>query len=147
MMKKLLAIVMAMFVCVAVVKADNEVPVTVNELPATAQTFINTHFKDKKVALAKKETGFFELSYDVIFTDGNKLEFDRNGNWKEVNCKYSSVPAAVVPQQISDYVKANYAGINILSIEKDDREYEVRLANRVELTFTLQFQLLDIDMD
>ncbi|HJD52454.1 MAG TPA: PepSY-like domain-containing protein [Candidatus Avibacteroides avistercoris] len=146
-MKKLLAIVMAMFVCVAVVKADNEVPVTVNELPATAQTFINTHFKDKKVALAKKETGFFELSYDVIFTDGNKLEFDRNGNWKEVNCKYSSVPAAVVPQQISDYVKANYAGINILSIEKDDREYEVRLANRVELTFTLQFQLLDIDMD
>lgn len=136
-----------MFVCVAVVKADNEVPVTVNELPATAQTFINTHFKDKKVALAKKETGFFELSYDVIFTDGNKLEFDRNGNWKEVNCKYSSVPAAVVPQQISDYVKANYAGINILSIEKDDREYEVRLANRVELTFTLQFQLLDIDMD
>lgn len=146
-MKKLLAIVMAMFVCVAVVKADNEVPVTVNELPATAQTFINTHFKDKKVALAKKETGFFELSYDVIFTDGNKLEFDRNGNWKEVNCKYSSVPAAVVPQQISDYVKANYAGIHILSIEKDDREYEVRLANRVELTFTLQFQLLDIDMD
>lgn len=146
-MKKLLAIVMAMFVCVAVVKADNEVPVTLNELPATAQTFINTHFKDKKVALAKKETGFFELSYDVIFTDGNKLEFDRNGNWKEVNCKYSSVPAAVVPQQISDYVKANYAGINILSIEKDDREYEVRLANRVELTFTLQFQLLDIDMD
>lgn len=146
-MKKLLAFVMAMFVCVAVVKADNEVPVTVNELPATAQTFINTHFKDKKVALAKKETGFFELSYDVIFTDGNKLEFDRNGNWKEVNCKYSSVPAAVVPQQISDYVKANYAGINILSIEKDDREYEVRLANRVELTFTLQFQLLDIDMD
>ena len=146
-MKKLLAIVMAMFVCVAVVKADNEGPVTVNELPATAQTFINTHFKDKKVALAKKETGFFELSYDVIFTDGNKLEFDRNGNWKEVNCKYSSVPAAVVPQQISDYVKANYAGINILSIEKDDREYEVRLANRVELTFTLQFQLLDIDMD
>lgn len=146
-MKKLLAIVMAMFVCVAVVKADNEVPVTVNELPATAQTFINTHFKGKKVALAKKETGFFELSYDVIFTDGNKLEFDRNGNWKEVNCKYSSVPAAVVPQQISDYVKANYAGINILSIEKDDREYEVRLANRVELTFTLQFQLLDIDMD
>lgn len=146
-MRKLLAIVMAMFVCVAVVKADNEVPVTVNELPATAQTFINTHFKDKKVALAKKETGFFELSYDVIFTDGNKLEFDRNGNWKEVNCKYSSVPAAVVPQQISDYVKANYAGINILSIEKDDREYEVRLANRVELTFTLQFQLLDIDMD
>lgn len=136
-----------MFVCVAVVKADNEVPVTVNELPATAQTFINTHFKDKKVALAKKETGFFELSYDVIFTDGNKLEFDRNGNWKEVNCKYSSVPAAVIPQQISDYVKANYAGINILSIEKDDREYEVRLANRVELTFTLQFQLLDIDMD
>ena len=146
-MKKLLAIVMAMFVCVAVVKADNEVPVTVDERPATAQTFINTHFKDKKVALAKKETGFFELSYDVIFTDGNKLEFDRNGNWKEVNCKYSSVPAAVVPQQISDYVKANYAGINILSIEKDDREYEVRLANRVELTFTLQFQLLDIDMD
>ena len=138
---------MAMFVCVSFVKADNDVPITVSELPAAAQTFITTHFKDKNVALAKKETGFFELSYDVIFTDGSKLEFDRSGNWKEVNCKYSSVPAAVVPQQIANYVKTNYPGVAVLQIEKDDREYEVKLANRVELTFNLQFQLLDIDMD
>lgn len=146
-MKKLLAIVMAMFMCVSFAKADNDVPITVQQLPATAQTFINTHFKDSKVALAKKETGFFELSYDVIFTDGNKLEFDRNGNWKEVNCRYSAVPKAVIPQQIAAYVNSNYPGVNVLSIEKDDREYELRLTNRVELTFDLQFRLLDIDMD
>ena len=44
-------------------------------MPQTAQTFIKTHFPDNKVAMAKMETDWFDKSYDVIFTNGDKLEF------------------------------------------------------------------------
>ena len=67
-------------------------------MPQTAQTFIKTHFPDNKVAMAKMETDWFDKSYDVIFTNGDKLEFDKKGIWTEVNCKYSAVPVAVVPE-------------------------------------------------
>ena len=52
------------------VMADNDKPIQVNQLPAKAQTFLNTYFKDHKVALAKQETELFYKSYDVVFTDG-----------------------------------------------------------------------------
>lgn len=50
--------------------------------------------------MAKMETDWFDKSYDVIFTNGDKLEFDKKGVWTEVNCKYSAVPVAVVPEAI-----------------------------------------------
>lgn len=146
-MKKIIAILTMVFAFVMFAKADNEKPITVKELPAAAQTFLNNHFSGKKIALAKKETEFFGTTYDVIFTNGDKIEFDRNGNWKEVKCKYSLVPEAVVPAQILKYVKENYPGANVLEIEKGDRDYEVKLSNRVDLEFDTAFRLLDVDID
>ena len=60
-------------------------------MPQPAQQFIKQHFADSKVALAKMESDFFYKSYEVIVTNGDKVEFDNKGNWEEVNCKYSSV--------------------------------------------------------
>ena len=125
--------------------ADNDKPISVRELPATAQQVIKKHFKAKKVALAKMETGLFEKSYDVVFNNGEKVEFDRRGNWTEINCKMSSVPAALVPAKITQYVKSTYPGTKILEIEKDDNQYEVKLSNRLEVTFNRNFQVVDID--
>jgi hypothetical protein len=35
--------------------------------------------------------------------------------------------------------------MDITKIERDDREFDVKLSNRVELTFNKQMQLIDID--
>jgi hypothetical protein len=43
-----------------------------------------------------------------VFVNGAKVEFTKNGEWKDVECKYGEVPAAIVPQQIRDYVAKNY---------------------------------------
>ena len=59
-----------------IVKADNDKPIEMNQLPAKAQTFITTYFKDQKVALITQETGLFYKSYDVVFASGEMLEFD-----------------------------------------------------------------------
>lgn len=128
------------------VLADNDRPIAVNQLPAAAQQTVKKHFAGLQVALAKVESGLIEKSYDVIFTDGSKIEFDRNGNWTEISCKGSAVPAALVPAAIRTYVQTNYPGALIRKIEKDRREYEVDLSNGVEVTFNTRFQVIDIDM-
>lgn len=144
-MKKLLLLFVCLFTIQSVVKADDDKPVRMDQLPQSAQQFIKTHFGDSKVAIAKMETDWFDKSYDIIFTDGNKLEFDKQGNWKEINCKYSAVPVSVIPEQIQKYVTENYPGAQVLKIERDKRDYEVKLSNKWELKFDLQFNLIDID--
>lgn len=125
--------------------ADNDKPITVNQLPAVSQQIIKKHFTGKKVAMAKMETGLLEKSYEVVFTTGEKVEFDRKGSWKEVDCKLSAVPARLIPAKIASYLKANYPGIKVLKIEKDDNDYEVDLANNVEIKFNKNFVVIDID--
>lgn len=126
-------------------KADKDKPIDVSQLPETAQTTLKTYFNDRKVALAKVESGVFEKNYDVIFTNGDKVEFNSKGEWTEIQCKQSQVPAGLVPSQISLYVKSNYSGTKIVEIEKDSKEYEVTLSNGIELTFNKKFKLIDID--
>ena len=86
-----------------------------------------------------------EISYDVIFTDGSKVEFDRKGDWTEVDCLAIPLPPGIVPKAITEAVKSQYPDAKVTKIERDHREYEVKLTNRVELTFNKKMQLIDID--
>lgn len=143
-MKKLVFLFVCLF-ALQVARADNDKPIQVNQMPQQAQQFIKEHFSDSKVALAKVENDFLNKSYDVIFTDGNKVEFDKKGNWKDVDCKYTSVPVAIIPSAIQKYVKTNYPDTKILKIDRDKKDYEVKLSNRIELNFDLKFNLINID--
>ena len=133
-MKKLLFLFVCLFAMQTVVRADDDKPIQISQMPQQAQLF------------TKMESDLFNKSYDVIFTNGNKVEFDKKGNWKEVDCKYSAVPAAVIPEPIQKYVKDNYPDTKILKLERDKKEYEVKLTNRTELKFDINFNLIDIDM-
>nr|WP_294480121.1 PepSY-like domain-containing protein [uncultured Bacteroides sp.] len=144
-MKKLVFLLVCLFTLQTVARADDDKPIQVTQMPQTAQQFIKQHFADSKVALAKMESDFFYKSYEVIFTDGNKVEFDKKGDWTEVDCKYGAVPVAVIPAAIKQYVTTNYPDANILKIERDKKDYEVKLSNRIELKFDLNFNLIDID--
>ena len=125
--------------------ADNDKPIAVTQLPQKAQQFIKTHFSKAKVAFAKLERDFLETTYEVVFTNSTKLEFQKDGNWKEVDCKYSTVPTGIVPAQIAQYLTQNYPDTKIVKIDRDKRDYEVKLTNGLELTFDLKFNLIDID--
>ena len=83
--------------------------------------------------------------YEVVLTNGVKIEFAANGEWKSVERKADAVPADIVPQQIKDYVKQNYPDARITKIDRDRRDYEVSLSNRLELTFNKEFRLTEID--
>ena len=134
-----------MLSCNVVANADNDKPISVNALPAKAQSLLNQHFNGQKVMLATIESGVISKSYDVVLKNGTKLEFDKKGNLTEIDCKQATVPAHLIPQAIKDYLKDNYAGQSVKKIEIKRNEYEIELSNGLDLTFNKHFQLIDID--
>jgi hypothetical protein len=149
-MKTLFRKLLFVFVCVFSIQtlsADNDRPIQVNQLPQEAQTLIQQHFANLKVALAKQESGIIEKTYDVIFTDGTKIEFDRNGRWTEISCQPNAVvPAALVPTQVTEYINKNYSQTQVRKIERERKRCEVELTNKVELTFDQQYRIIDVDL-
>mgnify|MGYP003520371628 FL=1 len=110
-MKKLALLVVALFVVSLNAKAINDKPIMVNEMPQAAQTFIQTHFANQSVAMAKVESEIFNKSYDVIFTNGDKIEFDKKGNWTNIDCEHTQVPLNVIPAEIRNFLNQNFIRI------------------------------------
>lgn len=146
-MKKLTFILagIALLATSAPALADNDRPITVGELPAAAQQFLKAHFAGVDVSYSKVDEEMFDKDYKVIFVNGSTVEFAKDGQWREVDCKYGEVPAAIVPQQIRDYVAKNFAGRKITKIDRDKRDYEVELDNGLDLKFDMKFRLIKMD--
>ena len=144
-MKKLVLMLMAAWLMPLAMLADNETPITVDQLPADARTFIATYFADAKVLLATVESEVFSKSYDVHFEGGDKLEFDKSGQWTEVSMRQGRVPAELVPEAVSQWVSAHYPEAGIRKIERDGKETEVELTNGLEITFDRKYRVIDID--
>ena len=148
-MKRILRILMIAICCMVscnmVANAGNDKPISVNALPAKAQTLLSQHFNGQKVMLATIESGVVSRSYDVVLQNGTKLEFDKKGNLTEIDCKQSIVPEQLIPQAIRNYLMENYPAQAVKKLEMNKNEYEVELANGLDLTFNKHFQLIDID--
>ncbi len=145
-MKTLKNLLCTLFSLVSLIAyADNERPISAAQLPAAARQFIEQHFPESKIMLAKRESDLMKKSYEVLFDDGCQIEFDGQGAWKEIDCKRTAVPSEAVPEAILDQVRRHYPEVLIVKIERDRRGYEVKLSNRLELTFNRAFDLVDID--
>lgn len=145
MMKILMIAICCILSCNMAANAGNDKPISVNALPAKAQTLLSQHFNGQKVMLATIESGVVSRSYDVVLQNGTKLEFDKKGNLTEIDCNQATVPDQLIPQAIKNYLMENYAGQSVKKIEMNKNEYEVELANGLDLTFNKHFQLIDID--
>ena len=145
MMKILMIAICCILSCNMAANAGNDKPIAVNALPIKAQTLLSNHFNNQKVMLATIETGVINKSYDVVLQNGTKLEFDKKGYLTEIDCKQATVPDQLIPQAIKNYLMENYAGQSVKKIEMNKNEYEVELANGLDLTFNKHFQLIDID--
>ena len=125
--------------------ADDDLPIRTNQLPRNAQQFLTQYFRGVEVSYAKQDDEGFDKSYEVVFVDGNKVEFRRDGEWKEVDCRYGRVPDAIVPRAILDFVRQRYAGQYIRKIERDRHGYEVKLTSGLELKFDRNGRFRKID--
>ncbi|MBR5849091.1 MAG: PepSY-like domain-containing protein [Bacteroidaceae bacterium] len=145
-MKKILVIILAVFsLGVVTAKADNDRVITKDALPAKAQQFVNAHFASVKISYIKEDRDFFDRNYELVFADGSKIEFGRNGEWVDVDCCYNSVPQAIVPAAIQTYVKSNFPDVKIIEIERKRGNHEVKLSNKLELVFDKNLKIKGID--
>lgn len=145
-MKKILALIVCLLAIQLSAEASNDRQIEFSQLPAQSQQLIKKHFTSQSIALVKMESEFFDKSYEVIFTNGDKIEFDRKGSWKEIDCKYTQLPLEVIPVQIRNFVSKNYPQTKVSKIEKESRNrYEVELTNGLDLKFDSRFNLIDID--
>ena len=127
--------------------ADNDkVTNNINELPQVSRTFLSNYFNGNKVSHIKIDKDLFLIdSYDVILTDGTSVEFNRDGEWKEVKSFQQNIPDTLIPAEIKQYVNQNYPSQKIMTVERGKRKVSVDLANGLELKFDLNGNLIDID--
>ena len=145
-MKRLAFLFVCMFMLNLVALAAHDKPIKFEEMPKQAQQFVNKYFAQQSVALIKMETDFMSKSYDVIFTNGDKVEFDKRGHWTKIECEQSAVPTELIPDTILGYVQKQYPSAKVLKIEKTDRKgYEIDLSNGVDIEFDKKLNVIDID--
>ena len=124
---------------------EDDKVITFDELPAAAQAFISKYFGDKQVSLVKKDKEGLRTYYDVMLTDGTKLEFDKKGEWREIESKSNGVTTELVPAEINKKKKKNYPSQRILQIDRSNSIIEIELSNRLELKFNKRFELIGFD--
>ncbi len=144
-MKKNIMLVILFLMGIGSAKADKDIAITPDRLPKQAQLFIKTHFPNEQISLAKKERDLFEVRYEVDLGNSTKLEFLSNGDWEDVDCRYKEVPATILPEFLQRVLDTRYPEAKVVEISRDRRDYEVKLSNGLELTFTPDGQLIDID--
>lgn len=115
-------------------------------LPATAQKTLKSAFPKAAVNRVKVDESLFgNKEYEVILSNGTEIEFNKEGDWKEVDCGRSAVPAAFIPAAIRTYVKTNHKGCSVIKIDKDTNDYDVELSNGVEMKFDRSGKFLRYD--
>lgn len=141
---KLFAAVAAIFASVSIVSC-REAIIPADKLPAAAQTFIREYFPESTVSYVKKDKEQMKTTYEVVLQDGSEIDFDSKGRWDKVDCKRSSVPAALVPKEIAEYVQNSFPGQLIVKIDKEHYGFEAELSSGLEMKFGKNGKLLKID--
>ena len=143
-MKKSIFFVLAlvMSICLPLtLMADNDQVITFDRLPANAQAMLKQNFSDKVPLVITADWD----DYKVMYTSGDKVEFDKKGEWRDIECKTSQVPANLIPTQIAANVNSTFPGTAITEIDRDRRGYSVKLSNGLELEYNRNFQVIELD--
>ncbi len=136
-MKKFGLILVSLLLSTMAIFADNEkITRDKSVLPSVCRDFLSSNFSQTDISHIKIESNLLGTKgYDVILTNGVNVEFDKSGEWKEIEARHASIPMEVLPDKIAAYIKTHFAGNTIISIDKDTREYEIKLNNDLELKF------------
>lgn len=144
-MKKLVLMVLMAFSLIAC-ESQEKKEINFSSLPQKSQQFINQHFADKTIQIIFMEKEIFDKDYEVIFVDGSKIEFNKNGNWKDVECKFRpGVPLTFIKQGIVSLVSSRFPYAFIESISFEHNRYEVDLSNDIEMVFDSEGRFLRYD--
>lgn len=111
---------------------DEDKIISENSLPASARSFISQYFSSATVVTTQQDKD----EYEVLLSDGTRIEFDIIGDWSDVEAAFGKViPSGFYPSAIDNYVATNYPSVGINEISKEIGGYDVDLINGAELKF------------
>lgn len=125
--------------------AEYERPLKESKLPASAGSFIKSAFPEERISFAKIEIEALRTEYEVFLSNGTKLVFNGKGKWKEIDCKHSSVPAGIIPEQIMDFIIKHGLDPSVQKISIGRKKTEAELSDGTELEFDRRFNLIGFD--
>lgn len=120
----------------------NDETIPTNGLPTVASVFLHTYFPNNPPQSIEKEE---DSSYSVDLLNGVEVDFDAEGQWKEVSAKDGNalLSIAFVNQfQIISYLENQRLAQSVYSIKKTARGYEVELLSQAKLFFDWQGNIL-----
>lgn len=143
-MKRFLIVLTCVLGTMSLAKADDR-PVTVDQLPQAARTFLNVNFPDDKISFATKDDDLIRPDYQVVLANGVMVKFNNAGDLEEIESRGKEIPDGIIPIQIVEMVKGHYPDVMITGYEVGRRTYEVKLSNRIELKLDRNFNVIEID--
>ena len=143
-MKRFLLLIAATLTFSAASAQDSKV--TFNDLPADAINFVRQHFLVDHIASVWKDSDYNDEEYTVIFRDGLEIEFNGNGDWKELKARHGKVPDHVVPEKILAHVSATvpFESIKEVSRNLTKKRYKAELTDDQELKFDENFNFIGV---
>ena len=117
------------------------------QLPEIAQLLIKDNFHNLTVARATFDADLADKNYEVVLSDSTTIEFDKTGNWVEIECENTTVPASLVPEAIAKHVTEKFADATIKKIEKENGTFKVTLSNETEIEFNASFQVIETEVE
>ena len=139
--KKLLIISLILGLSSSMVFADWIVPVTA--LPQKSRAFINSTFPGVQIWKVERDGGKFE----VKLSNGVDIDFYMNGDWKDIDGEWVTIPFSVLPASVANTVKQTYPQAAIIEAEKEWGNYKIKLNNFMELYITASGQLVGQKFD
>ena len=138
---KAILLLVAMLATSFIAKADHDQVITFDQMPEAAQAFHKQYFAGKVPLVVTVDWDDYTIRYE----SGEKVEFDKQGSWKEIDCRASQVPVELIPEEIKANIQATFPSAIILKIDRNRRGYEVKLNNGLEVEYSPTFQVIDID--
>lgn len=123
----------------------NEQVIPFDQVPEPAKAIVAAHFDASQIAYVTLDKGLLDAEYNVKFNDGRSLEFNKAGELLKVDCKQTEVPAALIPEAVRAYVKANFPNAFITEWSKDDRRWKAELNSGLDLEFNSKYEFIRID--
>lgn len=144
-MKNFVGIILFLMLVQLSACGDEKQLITLEQLPPQARTLVQQTFPNESISHITKERDFLSVEYEVLFTNGAKVEFDGKGLLKHVDCKYAQVPNALIPKQVQMYISEQFPNTIIVEWGKDDNRWKAELNSELELIFDSDFRYIGID--
>lgn len=141
-MKKMTFLLVALVLFLT--SCDKEKVISPNDLPATSNNYVTTHFPSQKIVQAVKEVDDLKTTWKVYLDNGTKLEFNKSGDIIDIESN-QELPDSVIPSAILNYVNTNYPSEFIKEWELDSTKQDVKLSNGLTLEFDRNGNFLRID--